>query len=261
MGLAVITGAGSGIGAALCEALAARGRPLVLIGRSPRIEATCERIRARRPSATLWCLRGDLAPADERQALIERIHALADDAGAAIETLVHAAAVGEPNASLEDLSVADVERALVINTVAPLALSQGLLGLLEGGERAGRILLVTSGVAERPQPGTGAYGISKAALERLWRQLQSDLAYDGRDARVTVGLFQPGIVDTVGLREHIARAGACGLPHADYLREAIEAGAARSPASVAEAMAALLLDTPTESFGQWRWHSRDWLGD
>ncbi len=261
MGLVVITGAGSGIGAALSETLAARRCSLVLIGRSASVEATARRIRATGASAALWCLRGDIGDTEARRELLERINSIAVEAAMGIDALVHAAAVGAPSAGLDDVAATDLERALAVNTVAPLALSQGLLPLLEQGHRGGRILLITSGVAPRAQPGTGAYGISKAALERLWRQLQTDLDYEQRSERVAVGLFQPGIVDTAGLRDHIARAAACGLPHADYLQQAIDAGAARPPEAVASAIARLLLETPAPAFAHEPWHSRDLLGD
>lgn len=259
MALVVITGAGSGIGAALSEALGARGHDLALIGRSGNVEATRERIRAQAASPAIWCLCGDLAGAEGRREVIEGIQAVADESRGVIDALVHAATEGEPSASLERMAVADVERSLAVNAMAPLALAQGLLPFLEAGPSASRILLLTSGVAQRPQPGTAAYGIGKAALERVWWQLQKDIDHEQCGECVAVGLFQPGIVDTPGLRDHIARARACGLPHADYLSDALAAGAARTPEAVAEAIRRLLFDTPAASFARTRWHARDLL--
>ena len=133
-----------------------------------------------------------------------------------------------------------------MNVTAPLALTQAFLPLLRRAAPA-RVLLVGAGIADRAQPGTGIYGITKKALARLFEQMVTDFEHEGPADLPAVALFQPGLVDTEGLRDHIAAAEACDLPHAAWLDQALGQGQARSPDEAAEAMAALL-DLPGERF-------------
>ena len=92
-----------------------------------------------------------------------------------------------------------------MNVTAPLALTQAFLPSLRRAAPA-RILLVGAGIADRAQPGTGIYGITKKALARLFEQMITDFEHEGRADLPAVALFQPGLVDTEGLRDHIAAA-------------------------------------------------------
>lgn len=110
---------------------------------------------------------------------------------------------------------------------------------------------------EKPQPGTGSYGISKLALKRLWHQMPLDLAHEGWLRPPAVGLFQPGVVDTPGLRDHIGAARDCGLPHADYLQGMLDQGQAYLPGTVADAIATLLISLSTEAFAEREWRTHE----
>jgi len=63
-----------------------------------------------------------------------------------------------------------------------------------------------------------------------------------------VALFQPGLVDTEGLRAHLAAARTCGLPHAAWLAERLAGGDAQTPEATAAAMADALLRLPCSDF-------------
>lgn len=70
-----------------------------------------------------------------------------------------------PLPRLADLPAAALERVLAVNTVAPLALFQAVLPVLE---RAGGVVLdVSSDAAVEAYEGWGGYGASKTALDRL----------------------------------------------------------------------------------------------
>jgi NAD(P)-dependent dehydrogenase (short-subunit alcohol dehydrogenase family) len=78
----------------------------------------------------------------------------------------NASALGpSPLPPLAHLDVADLEAVLRTNLVAPLALVQEALPLLEA--RAGRVVNVTSDAAVEGYEGWGGYGASKAGLEQL----------------------------------------------------------------------------------------------
>ena len=242
--MAVITGAGSGIGAALAVELASREITVALIGRQ---HDALERTRALLPEgAAPFVMTGDIAIDDDRQRLIRKISACVESAGMGLRYLIHNAGVGEPASGIETMDPDGLARALAVNVTAPLALTQGLLPLLRAAHPS-RVLMVGAGIADRPQPGTGSYGISKKALTRLFEQMQVDFA-QSRASEPDVALFQPGLVDTPGIRAHLEAARRCGLPHVDYLDQALADGECRSPRAVGEAMAEALTNTPSEDF-------------
>lgn len=60
------------------------------------------------------------------------------------------------------------------------------------------------------------------------RQMATAFDHEGDADASAVGLFQPGLVDTEGLRDHIAAAHACGLPYAAWLASRLENGDAQT---------------------------------
>lgn len=255
MSLAVVTGAGSGIGAALSHCLASRGFDVLLVGRSRRVEDNAKAIRKRAQGIEVISERAELAEPASRGALIERIQDIATARAKPVHALVHAAGVGVPSRHLESMAPTELEHAFRVNVTAALALTQGLLPQRRTGDSRSRILFIGAGIDERPQPGTGSYGISKLALKRLWRQIPLDLAQQGMAQPPLVGLFQPGVVDTPGLRDHIEAAHACALPHADYLQSILDQGGAYGPEAVGEAIATLLADVAPEAFAEREWRT------
>ena len=242
---ALITGAGSGIGAALAQALSARGVGVVLVGRR---RARLDAVRARLgPGAPALIVPADIASAEARAQMLEAVEGRLEGEGGRLRHLVHNAGIGTPSHDFARTDPGELERAFAVNVTAPLALTQAFLPSLRRAAPA-RILLVGAGIADRAQPGTGIYGITKKALARLVDQMITDFAHEGAADLPAVALFQPGLVDTEGLRDHITVASACGLPHAAWLDAALEQGQARSPDEVAAAMAAALRDMPDEDF-------------
>lgn len=240
---ALVTGAGSGIGAALAQALAARGISVVLVGRR------ADRLREvqARLAAPALVVPADIASAQDRAQLVAAMEARLTAEDGQLRYLVHNAGVGRPSPDFAGTDPTDLERAFAVNVTAPLALTQALLPALRRAALA-RILMVGAGIADRAQPGTGIYGITKKALARLFDQMITDFAHEAGTDLPAVALFQPGLVETEGLRDHITAAQDCGLPHAAWLDAAIGAGQARSAADVAQAMVTALLDMSSEKF-------------
>jgi 3-oxoacyl-[acyl-carrier protein] reductase len=256
--LALVTGAGSGIGAATACALAARGCSLLLVGRSGAIQQTRQAIADETAAVDVYCQQADVSLSVDRDAIRRKVEAIALEIGERLAYVIQAAGVGAPAAGLESMETSDLEDALTINVVGPLALSRDLLPALAGYPGGARILFIGAGVDEHPQPGTGSYGISKMALKRLWHQLKTDLAHAERKGDPAVGLFQPGVVDTPGLRAHIQAAHDNGLPHADYLAQRLADGSAHSPPrTVGDAIARLLLQTGAREFQAQQWRPDD----
>src|SRR5262245_52650018 len=86
--IAVVTGAGSGVGQAIASALAAQGATLCLVGRTPAtLEATA--CGAKNAQVAMRCYPTDLTQDNAVQALAEQLHHEWD----AIDILVHSAGV------------------------------------------------------------------------------------------------------------------------------------------------------------------------
>lgn len=239
---ALITGAGSGIGAALAGELAARGLAVALVGR--RAQALQAVADARGTDGAL-CIPADVAKPDDRARVCGELRDSIGPAG--LRHIVHCAGIGDPAPDLAGTDPAHLEAAFAVNVTAPLALTQTLMPDLRRAAPA-RVLMVGAGIGDRPQPGTGVYGITKAALARLVRQMVVDLDREGAPDSPAVALFQPGLVDTAGIHAHVAAARACGLPHADGLADSLSAGEATNAPETARAMADVLMLLPRDDF-------------
>jgi NAD(P)-dependent dehydrogenase (short-subunit alcohol dehydrogenase family) len=153
---AIVTGTSRGLGLALARALAERGWRLVVDARGA---DALEAARVELAKLTeVAALAGDVADPAHRAALVEA-------AGERIDLLVNNASVlgPSPQPALGDYPLAELERVLRVNVVAPLALVQLALPLLPAG---GRIVNVTSDAAVEAYEGWGGYGASKAGLEQ-----------------------------------------------------------------------------------------------
>ena len=161
---AILTGASRGLGLVLARALAERGWRLIVDARG-----AGELERARHELAQLAeviALAGDVADEWHRSALVAA-------AGENIDLLVNNASVLGPSPlpAVAELSLAEFERILSVNTLAPLGLIQPTLARMPAG---GRIINVTSDAAVEPYEGWAGYGASKAALEQLTRVLAAE---------------------------------------------------------------------------------------
>ena len=218
---ALITGAGSGIGAALARELATRGISVALVGRRKNPLDQVRNDIAGLQSTLV--IPADIARDQDRAYLTQKVRKALADQGGRLKYLVHNAGVGSPSPDLMGMDPEALAHAFAVNVTAPLALSQLFMPALIEAAPA-RIMLVGAGIADRPQPGTGIYGITKKALARLFDQMLTDFAYENEPGIPDIAMFQPGMVDTEGLRAHIEAARDCGLPHAKYIDSAIEEG-------------------------------------
>ena len=183
-----LTGASSGIGAALAEELLHEGHSVAL---SARREEPLQTLAARFPGQVL-ALPGDLTePA--------QVHAI----GAAIQRNWGALDCVILNAgTCEYLEAAHFEAALIervvrTNLLAPAHCIEAALPLLRQGNRP-QLVGVGSSVTFLALPRAEAYGASKAGLRYLLESLRIDLADEG----IAVTLVSPGFVDTPLTRQN-----------------------------------------------------------
>ncbi len=180
----LITGASSGIGAALAERLASHGAVLGICARREReLAKTLGKVRAHSPSSEMWTC--DMA-------IPEEVDALADGflrAFGGIDVLVNNAGIPKRR-RVTKLDAATVENVMRINYLGPVQLTLALLPSIV--ENKARVVSVSSVAAPLSSPGEAAYDASKAALASFSEAMAVDLYHDG----VKVMVVYPGVVDT-----------------------------------------------------------------
>jgi len=239
---AVVTGAGTGIGRAVTEALAMSGVHVLAVGRrkGPLVE-----VAAAAPAGVVHTLQGDIS---KDEVLNDIVDAIPDSDKLCY--LIQNAAVGVP-ARLSDLKRNDFEYAMAVNVTAPLFLTQKLLPRLQASK--GRILHLGTGVAFNAQLGTTTYGLTKMTFHRLYEQLKVELEGTG----VLVGSVSPGIIDTEGVTEHLKLAKAEKLPHVAYFAKADQEGLIRPAETAAKFILFLLQQTEDKEFSREEWKLND----
>lgn len=179
--VAIVTGSGRGIGAATAIALAEAGADVVVSARTlSQLEETAQKILERgRRALIVEC---DVLDDAQREALIDR----AVDEFGRLDILVNNAGGTGPKPALAT-SVEDFEASFRFNTSTAFALS--CLSAPRMVETAGRgsIVNISSVAARFPQPGFVSYGVGKAALEFLTRELAQDFAPRIRVNAISVG--------------------------------------------------------------------------
>lgn len=182
---ALITGASSGIGAALARRLAARGTVVGLIARRrERLEAVLTDCRRGTPASQMWV--ADLADT----ACIEPLARQAWDRLGGIDILVNNAAIPK-RCAVTELDPASVEAVMRVNFFAPMRLCLAVLPrMLQRGD--GMIVNVSSMGGRLGIVHEAAYCASKFALCGWSESMAVDLHGTG----VSVKLIEPGPVDT-----------------------------------------------------------------
>lgn len=218
----LITGASSGLGAALARHYASPGRTLILWGRDrARLDSVAASCREAGARVTIRSL--DLS--DSAAAIVAV--GQEDDAGA-IDLALLVAGLGDtraPGSLVED--AAQVARLGTVNFVATAAMAAALADrMVRRGE--GQIVLVGSAAAFHALPFAAAYAGSKAGIARFAQALRLGVKANG----VRVTLVSPGFIDTPGGRKasgarpfalhppdaaaRIAKAAARGQAHAIF---------------------------------------------
>lgn len=170
--VAVVTGAGSGIGQAIARSLAALGASLTLVGRR---RDALEAVRAD------LCTTGATArihPADvsREQDLRDLAATLHGESPGRVDILVHSAGVIRPGAWTA-CSPDDFDEQYRTNCRGPFLLTQFLMPTLR--EHRGQIVFINSSVGLKARPGVGAYAATKHALKALADSLRDEVNADG----------------------------------------------------------------------------------
>jgi NAD(P)-dependent dehydrogenase (short-subunit alcohol dehydrogenase family) len=173
----LVTGSNRGIGLEYCRQLQTRGEEVIAVCRqpSPELEALGVRLETG----------VDITAGDSVTNLVERLD------GVPIDGLIHNAGILE-STSLDRLDLASMRRQFEVNALAPLRLTQALLGQLQAGSK---LILMTSrmgSIDDNSSGGSYGYRMSKVALNMAGRSLAIDL----RPRGIAVAILHPGLVRT-----------------------------------------------------------------
>jgi NAD(P)-dependent dehydrogenase (short-subunit alcohol dehydrogenase family) len=180
--VALITGAGRGIGAAVAARLSVSGHQVALTARSAE---ELEAVAASLPGQSL-CTAADLTEAGA----VDRVFAAAEEAFGRVDVLI-ANAGAAMSAPLHRTTDEDWARMLELNLTAPFrCIRRAVPGMKEHGY--GRIVVIASAAAKRGEPLIAAYTASKHGVLGLVRSAAAELSRTG----ITVNAICPGYVDT-----------------------------------------------------------------
>ena len=181
----LLTGASSGIGAALAPMLAERGATVGLVARRrERLEEVLSSCRRHAPKSRLWV--ADLADIARAEAVAHE----AWDAFGGLDALVNNAAMGKRK-RVSDLTPAEIDRVMTLNFTSPMRMGLAVLpGMLARG--SGLIVNVGSVGGRFGIPHEAAYCAAKFALSGWSEVMEIDLAGTG----VHVKLVLPGPIAT-----------------------------------------------------------------
>jgi NAD(P)-dependent dehydrogenase (short-subunit alcohol dehydrogenase family) len=190
--VAIVTGAGRGIGAATARLFAAEGARVVLASRTEsELRATADAIGPERALPVPTDVASEAAVAALFEKALERfgdLHVLVNNAGMF------------RGAPVEELTAADWDAVLAVNARGPFLASREALRRFRGLRHGGAIVNVSSFGGLRGTSkfaGFTAYTVSKFAVVGL----TECLAVEGRELGVRVNCVAPGAVDTRMLRE------------------------------------------------------------
>ncbi len=183
--VAVITGAGRGIGRATAEAFAVEGYAVVVAERVPALGRRTERALVKAGARALFLPTDVADPASvarTARAVLRRFGRL--------DCLVNNAGVLTPG-PLVDLAVADLDRMLAVNLHGPLFFARAVLPAMRR-QRSGTIVNVASQLGKVGAAGYATYCASKFGVVGLTEALAEELAGTG----IRVWAVCPGLVDT-----------------------------------------------------------------
>jgi 3-oxoacyl-[acyl-carrier protein] reductase len=218
--VALVTGGGRGIGAAIAQRLAELGADVAITYARSKEHADDVVGKIGATGRRGLAIEADSADAAAVVAAVERV---VEEFGA-LDILVNNAGIF-PFGPIEDTSLEEIDRTLDVHARAVYLASQAAVRHMPDG---GRIISIGSNLAERvPFSGVTLYAMSKSALIGFTKGLARDLGGRG----ITVNLVQPGSTDT--------DMNPADGESADHQRELSALGRYADPSEVADTVAFL----------------------
>jgi NAD(P)-dependent dehydrogenase (short-subunit alcohol dehydrogenase family) len=180
--VALVTGAGSGIGRAIARALIGAEAAVCLVGRN---SAPLRRVAAEASGASATVIPADLGHTNAAATIAEWVER---DLGR-LDILIHCAATIVPN-RIADATAEDFEEQFAVNLRAPYLLTKAVLPMLARAK--GDVVFVNSSVVRLPKANMGQYAATKGALLALADSLRVEVS----DLGVRVLTIFPGCTAT-----------------------------------------------------------------
>jgi len=189
--VALVTGAGGGIGLSCAEQLAVAGFAVVMVGRSRNVLEAAEAIGNQAVAEVVPFL-CDVAQEDQMQSVVQQV----DDRFGRCDVLVNNAGIHPKNEGgkfmLEDMSTAQWNEVLSVNLTSAFVFARAALPMMKR-HRWGRIINIASRGGRTASPVASAhYAASKAGMIGFNRTL----ALEGAPFGVTANVVAPGPVLT-----------------------------------------------------------------
>jgi NADP-dependent 3-hydroxy acid dehydrogenase YdfG len=169
--VAIVTGAGSGIGKAIALSLATQGASLRLVGRDPeKLDTVASMVKGNRMDTKTYKV--DLSLDEDIYQLAESIRT---DSGN-INILIHSAGAFSMG-SIESASIEDFDRQYRVNVRAPYLLTKIILPMMK--PHGGQIIFINSSAGLKARAGVGQYAATKHALRAIADSLREEVNADG----------------------------------------------------------------------------------
>jgi 3-oxoacyl-[acyl-carrier protein] reductase len=183
--VAIITGGGTGIGRGIALALAEEGvRPVICGRRMDRLQETLAAIRE--AGGEGLAVQADVS----QQPDVERVVAKAVESFRSIDILVNNAGIGGED-SIHEQELADWDQVMAVNLRGPFLMARAVLPSMRR-QRRGHIINISSESGLEYYEGSGAYGVSKHALNALGEYIQRE----NQELGIRVNTICPGMVVT-----------------------------------------------------------------
>jgi len=217
-----ISGASSGIGAALAATLPWEGAKLIDV--------------SRRGAPGADHVEADLADPSTWEAVAESFRTeLAEWSGDRV-VFIHAAGVIDPIGFAGEVDTGAYTRNVILNSAAPQVLGHAFLAAAKDVDARRQMLMLTSGAASSVYPGWSSYGAGKAAVDQWVRDVGAEQESRGGAEVIAV---TPGTVDT-GMQEQIRQTPEEDFPKRQKFVDLHEQGELEDPQEVAREIWALL---------------------
>ncbi len=235
----IITGAGPGMGQAMCRGAVKEGAKVAISARSVEfIENLRDEIAA--DGGEVLAVPTDVSDNGQCQSLAKAVL----DKWGRIDGLVHSAYYHPDWANLEAASVDQLAQAFDVIALGGLRMAQAVIPAMKE-QCSGSIVNISTLASRKPMPGEGGYAMCKAALNQLSRQLAIELA--GTGIRANTALM--GWMDGVPLDGFFAGMGEEGVAYKKQRASEIPVGHIPSDADCAKAVYFLLSDYASEVTG------------
>lgn len=182
--IALITGAGSGIGRAVAVGLNAAGYSVVLAGRrESELAKTAERIKPE--TARVLVVPSDVTKPDSVQALFAKIK----ETFRRLDVLFNNAGTGAPAVPMEELTFEQWNAVVAVNLTGAFLCAQQAIKMMKSQDpRGGRIINNGSISAHAPRPNSAPYTATKHAITGLTKSI----SLDGRPYDIVCGQIDIG---------------------------------------------------------------------